>query len=119
MAKIEKVVVITLILTALVGITISYYQRSLKRKIVVIPDESTQPAEKAKEIIAERKIININTADKETLATLPGVGPHLAQRIIDYRQEHGRFNLPEDILKVKGIGPKKYDSMKDCIRVDE
>ena len=119
MAKIEKIVVIILILAALAGIALSYYSKKARSKIEIIPAELTSQTEKAKDIIAERKIIDINTAGKQALTELPGVGPHLAQRIIDYRRESGGFSSSGDILKVKGIGPKKYESMKDCIRVDE
>lgn len=119
MAKIERIVVIILILAALAGIALSYYSKRARGRIEIISAESASQAERAKDIIAERRIININTADRQALTGLPGVGPDLAQRIIDYRRESGGFGSPGDILKVKGIGPKKYESIKDCIRVDE
>jgi len=59
--------------------------------------------------------ININTASKEQLETLPGIGPTLAQRIIDYRNEHGLFTSYDDLLNVKGIGEKKLEKLKDKI----
>lgn len=59
--------------------------------------------------------VNINTATKEQLETLPGIGPTLAQRIIDYRSENGFFSSCEDLLKVKGIGEKKLEKIKDKI----
>lgn len=119
MSKIEKIIVIILILAVLAGIAASYYNKILQKKIQIIPVKLTRQAERAKDIITERNIIDINTADKHTLTRLPGIGPHLAQRIIDYRREFGRFGSPRDLMKVKGIGPKKYESIKKNIRVDE
>lgn len=49
----------------------------------------------------------INQADHYTLTTLPGIGPKLAENIIQYRQEQGPFTGPQDLLKVQGIGPKR------------
>ena len=51
--------------------------------------------------------IDINTAGVEELDTLPGIGPRTAQAIVSYREAHGEFNSPEDLLQVRGIGPKK------------
>ena len=51
----------------------------------------------------------------EQLMTLPGVGPSTAQKIIDYRESHGFFVSFEDLLDVKGIGPSKYEKLKEFI----
>ncbi len=59
--------------------------------------------------------INLNTATREQLDILPGIGPALADRIIEYRQKNGPFQRPEDIKKVSGIGDKVYESIKDRI----
>jgi competence protein ComEA len=59
--------------------------------------------------------ININTADAATLETLPGIGPTLAQAIIDYRETSGGFYFIEDIMNVPGIGPSKFEDIKDLI----
>lgn len=55
--------------------------------------------------------ININEANIDQLCAIPGIGPTIAQRIIDYRNEHGPFLKPEDLLNVKGIGEKKLENM--------
>ncbi len=63
----------------------------------------------------EQKKVNINLADQETLESLPGIGPSLAQRIIEYRENNGKFQKIEDIQNVKGIGDSKYSNIKEKI----
>ena len=65
----------------------------------------------------EGKKVNINTATQDELDGLPGIGPALAQRIIDFREENGNFKSIEDIQNVKGIGDSKFDEIKDKIVV--
>lgn len=62
-------------------------------------------------------LVNINTATLEELDALPGIGPTIAQRIIDYRDENGPFNTIEDIMNVSGIGVSTFDEIKDLITV--
>jgi competence protein ComEA len=59
--------------------------------------------------------VNINTADLVALESLPGIGPSLAQRILDYRQAHGSFARIEDIMEVSGIGPATFEGLRDLI----
>lgn len=59
--------------------------------------------------------INLNLASREELDTLPGIGPALADRIIEYRQKVGPFQRPEDLKKVSGIGDKVFENLKDRI----
>ena len=61
--------------------------------------------------------VNINTATQSELDQLPGIGPSIAQRIIDYREENGNFQKIEDVQNVKGIGDAKYEEIKDSITV--
>jgi competence protein ComEA len=62
--------------------------------------------------------VNLNTADVAVLETLPGIGPVLAQRIVDYRQEHGTFAQVEDLMNVSGIGQRTFDNLRDLITTD-
>ncbi|MGN0194758.1 MAG: helix-hairpin-helix domain-containing protein [Pseudoramibacter sp.] len=61
--------------------------------------------------------ININTASKEELMSLPGIGEVLAQNIIDYRTKNGAFSDPSEIKNVNRIGDKLYEQLKDRIAV--
>lgn len=61
--------------------------------------------------------VNLNTATAAQLEALPGVGPVLAQRILDYRQRKGRFSSVRQLLEVEGIGDKKFASLKDHVTV--
>ena len=74
-------------------------------------------APKAEAQQAPAKIVNINTAASEELQTLRGVGPAIAERILQYRQEHGRFEKVEDLSNVHGIGANKLEKMKSQITV--
>jgi competence protein ComEA len=62
--------------------------------------------------------VNINSATVEEIAKLEKIGPKYAERIVQYRKDHGPFEKPEDITKVKGIGPKTFELNKDQITVD-
>ena len=61
--------------------------------------------------------ININTADKELLCTLPGIGSTRADSIISYREQNGNFSTIEDIMKVSGIKDSSFQKIKEYISV--
>lgn len=63
------------------------------------------------------KKVNINTATQEELDALPGIGPSIASKIIDYREQNGKFNSIEEIKEVSGIGEAKYEKIKDSITI--
>ncbi|MBO5059709.1 MAG: helix-hairpin-helix domain-containing protein [Clostridia bacterium] len=65
----------------------------------------------------EKPIVNINTAEIYLLDTLEGVGESLAKRIIEYRTKNGNFEVIQDIMKVEGIGEKRFEAIKDYIVV--
>lgn len=60
--------------------------------------------------------VNLNTASAEELSTLKGIGESTAQKIIEYRSTH-KFSSIEDVMKIKGIGQKKFDSIKKDLSV--
>lgn len=61
--------------------------------------------------------VNINTATEQELDSLPGIGPATASKIIQYREETGKFKKIEDIKNVKGIGNSKFENIKEQISV--
>jgi comEA protein len=61
--------------------------------------------------------VNLNTATVEQLATIPGIGPRMAERIIDYRQKSGGFKKVEDLMNVTGIGEKNFLKMRPLVTV--
>jgi len=63
--------------------------------------------------------LDLNTATAEELEKLDGVGPVLAERIIAYREEHGPFAAPEELLEVKGIGEETLEGLRHRITVEE
>jgi|GEM_PF-1087787 len=79
--------------------------------------EVKSAAKTSKAVKKVSKLVNINTAGIDDFSTLPGVGPATAQKIIDYRKENGKFGKIEDIKKVKGIGEKKFEAMKEFLRL--
>jgi competence ComEA-like helix-hairpin-helix protein len=68
---------------------------------------------------ADARPLDINRATIAELARLPGVGPGLAQRIFDERELRGRFDSPEALRRVVGIGPKKLAAFRDLVTVGE
>lgn len=79
----------------------------------VIIEENNSSAETERK---ENKV-NINTANVNELDNLPGIGPSLAQRIIEYREENGNFKSIEELQNVKGIGEAKYSDIKDNVTI--
>jgi len=78
------------------------------------------PAQKPQKQLPPQQVprININTASLNELISLPGVGQVIAQRIIEYRDKHGPFRRPQDIIIIKGMSEKKYHKIANSIRVD-
>lgn len=79
----------------------------------VIAEETKKEASLEEQTVEEITLIDINSATSEELQTLPGVGPKLAQVIIDGRP----YEKIEDLLDVKGIGEKKLEKLKDLVEV--
>jgi len=85
-----------------------------KPDFIAVPNEN-QPQQSVQDKPA---LLNINTASAEELETLSGIGPQMAQRIIQYREEHGNFTSVDALTKVKGLGEKTLEKLKPFISVE-
>ena len=96
-------------------------QRKSQITVSVTKEIPTKPQQIVfKEITAEKEReagfpISINHAQKDDLMTLPGIGDVLAQRILDYREIHGKFTSVEELLNIEGIGEKRLEELLDLI----
>ena len=114
----ERVTLAALGFIALLGLGALLWQR--QRPPLVI--ESVPNAEEAAhwdEALASARQIDVNTAGVAELERLPGVGPTLARRIVEYREAHGAFVSPEDLTRVPGIGPAIYQHMEDSVTTSQ
>ncbi|NLY93403.1 MAG: helix-hairpin-helix domain-containing protein [Myxococcales bacterium] len=83
------------------------------------PPEMPAPLGETSAPLRERGKIDLNAADEGTLTLLPRVGPALARRIVAHREARGGFSGVEDLLEVKGIGPKTLERLRPMIEVSE
>ena len=70
-------------------------------------------------VVGDVERVDINHGSVEELQRLPGIGPVLAERIIQYRREHGKFGSIRDIQNVKGIGEKRFAQLEPHIHIDD
>jgi len=99
-----------ILMAVIVGIAVSAAVLSAQNK-------ATTPKAAATATVTATAPVNLNTATAEQLATIPGVGPRMAERIIDYRQKNGGFKKVEDLMNVSGVGEKSFLKMKPLITV--
>ena len=82
-----------------------------------VPAGTTNSPSATEASFSSSTLININSATLSELQTLPGIGPVLAQRILDHREENGLFSSVADLTKVNGIGAKRLEAILDYITV--
>ena len=111
--------VMILLTVAFLG-TLAFF--SIHGRPVTAAEDYTVAVERSvppEEIVPERQPVDINTATVEELQQLMGVGPVLAQAIVDYRAEHGPFASVDELLEVSGIGETKLDNIRNDITLGE
>ena len=135
--KREKHVILFLVCTLILGYGVKLYQgshlyddfkpvtsiekESFEKKARLAYDTSKRKGLNSSESSTENdsklqtEIININTAEKQNLVKLPKIGTVTAERIIRFRDDYGPFKSIDDLLKVKGIGPKTLEKLKPQI----
>ena len=113
--KLTKTEIFCLVLTAVFLLVTA---AAFCRKIPSDEEGQTVRVWKDTDAVLPEKI-NINTADEAALQTLPGIGPVLARRIVEWRESNGDFVIAEDLLAVEGIGLTKLDEIRDYITVQE
>ena len=91
-----------------------HYRKTFLLIIIIVLSICLAPMLSAKEM----KKININKASVAELTQLKRIGPKIGKRIVEYRENYGPFVQTEDIMKVKGIGPKTFKLNKDRITVE-
>jgi len=105
----------------LVGVGVALLKRARLRRqssanlLVVIQDTA---AGRARDSFAVPVPVDINRATARQLDGLPGIGPVLAGRIVEYRQREGSFRSVSELRVVSGIGEKRYSALKDLVTVD-
>ena len=87
-----------------------------KPDLIAVPNEE-RPHNQTTETLPSNKpeLLNINTASAEELQTLPNIGVQMAQRIVDYRTQHGKFASVDALQNVKGIGAKTLEKLRPFV----
>ena len=112
LGKTEKFILIFLLAALLTGLSLKICRKHNRIVDVKIKSFNYEPSRDAP------LRININEADEEALAGLDGIGPSLARRILAYRSERGGFGSVEELKKVKGLGEKLFEKIKDEVSVE-
>ena len=118
LTKSERLVLLFLIVSCLVGLSINFIRANQGQVNLQLTESGLTRKEKNFDrLIKEAKKVNINQATIEQFIRLPGIGPSLAERIVAHRQAQGPFESIEDITKVAGIGPKKFEAIKEFLEI--
>jgi comEA protein len=119
MTRQEKAVLYFLIALIALGIAVKCIRAVVYGISVKVVPSSLAPDEGAlRRALKEKQIVHINTATAQDLQHVPGIGPGFAKRIVVYREANGNFLMKDDIKKVKGVGGKKYDTIKEYLTLD-
>ena len=112
----EQIILLLLCGILIVGIVIRYLDSKdpdripdfeVRKNAVEVPPEKEKP-----EVSQAQELIDINSATAKEFERLPGIGPQIAGRIVAYREKNGAFKRVDDITKVRGIGPKTLERLR-------
>lgn len=124
LTRVERFIVLFLVLSALLGIGIDAYKKRFATIDVKLDtfelgrDFRRSEDTKSEDTKSMVEVVNINEASQDELMELKGIGKVMAQRIIDYRSWRGDFKYKEEIKRVKGIGDKIYREIERNISVE-
>jgi comEA protein len=119
MNTVQRSTIISLLIVFTAVVWYPSLNRAFARYPHKIDDKSLMAAESARQKIEGKNTVNINNASVYELSRLYGIGPKLALAIIEHRDRNGRFSSCQELMQVKGIGPKKYQALRGSIKVDE
>ncbi|MCK4404160.1 MAG: helix-hairpin-helix domain-containing protein [candidate division Zixibacteria bacterium] len=119
----ETKALIFLLAALLVGSGITLYKRTHPQFApeLIVGKKEIDPQPQTKSFLIEeqgKKKINLNQATSVELQLLPGLGPSLSRRIVEYREANGKFHQVEDVMQIPGIGLKTFERIKDYITVE-
>jgi comEA protein len=128
----EKLIIKFLLGVIMLGIVVTGYRHwfgesvpSAEKEILAFQAAAVRVAEEKEKNPNENrknqllKSVNINTSDKADIMTIPRIGPVTAERIILHREDHGLYNSVEELLNVKGIGPKTLEKIRTYIKIED
>lgn len=121
----EQRALLFLISTFVVGLGVQFYQRKFQpfpsSSSLSLVEEHTSSLSllEEKQNTFQSIKYDLNQASMEELEKIPGIGPALAKRILDWRKAHGPFEKPEDLLQVKGIGAKTLEKIQPFIYIQQ
>jgi comEA protein len=128
----EKLIIKFLLGVIMLGIVVTGYRYwfgesvpSAEKEILAFQAAAVRVAEEKEKNPNENrknqllKSVNINTSDKADIMTIPRIGPVTAERIILHREDHGLYNSVEELLNVKGIGPKTLEKIRTYIKIED
>ena len=120
--KLRKIILFAIVIVLSIGVGLIIQHRETQYRSFFV-QKTSMGKENDSEIVEEShlpesKLVNINTDSAEELERLDGIGEKTAERIINYRRQNGDFEVIEDIMRVSGIGKKKFEAIKDFICVE-
>ncbi|UCB57698.1 MAG: helix-hairpin-helix domain-containing protein [Candidatus Omnitrophota bacterium] len=111
----EKIILIFLTLSFMSGLGVAGYKKSRQKLELNFKPYEAASVQLADKVDRQDEPVNINSLKPNELTSLPGIGEKLARRIADYRQRHGPFENKEELMRVDGIGQKKFEQIKNRI----
>ena len=123
MTKSEKIILLWLAFFLIAGLSVRACRESghMARFKVVrteLPARSEESFQRLDKRLLKQKQVDLNSAGAEELESLPNIGPVIAGAIINYRRQFGPFKTPEEVIQVRGLGPKRFEKIRELLLVN-